>query len=298
MVADFDGEVVIYSTKYSCPHCELSFEELTPRLFSFNNPYGACPHCTGLGFTQRIDPKLLIRDENMTLREGGIKANGWYIDTSRMARNEFKALADAYGFSLDVPIKDLPESALNVIFYGTEGDPIEIEALKEVFEQYTDKRSYCKVGSVKTNIGHLEGCAAMASLIKVVLMLQNKMIPKSLHLNQVNPVLNVKNSPFEFVNESTEWKRLEENIPLRAGISSFGIGGTNSHVLVEEFCPDIENKDKIKLDQKKSFFILSARTQKSLNLALENWKSNINNGNLDTYKLEDISNVLMKSRWG
>ena len=65
---------------------------------------------------------------------------------------------------------------------------------------------------------------------------------------------------------------------------------------MEEFCPDIENKDKIKLDQKKSFFILSARTQKSLNLALENWKSNINNGNLDTYKLEDISNVLMKSR--
>ena len=127
VVADFDGEVVIYSTKYACPHCELSFEELTPRLFSFNNPYGACPHCTGLGFTQRIDPKLLIRDENMTLREGGIKANGWYIDTSRMARNEFKALADAYGFSLDVPIKDLPESALNVIFYGTEGAPIEIE---------------------------------------------------------------------------------------------------------------------------------------------------------------------------
>ena len=127
VVADFDGEDVIYSTKYACPHCELSFEELTPRLFSFNNPYGACPHCTGLGFTQRIDPKLLIRDENMTLREGGIKANGWYIDTSRMARNEFKALADAYGFSLDTPIKDLPESALNVIFYGTEGAPIEIE---------------------------------------------------------------------------------------------------------------------------------------------------------------------------
>ena len=127
ILADFDGDEIIYSTKYACPHCELSFEELTPRLFSFNNPYGACPHCTGLGFTQKIDPQLLIRDENMTLREGGIKANGWYIDTSRMARNEFKALADAYGFSLDTPIKDLPESALNVIFYGTEGAPIEVE---------------------------------------------------------------------------------------------------------------------------------------------------------------------------
>ena len=127
ILVDFDGEEIIYSTKYACPHCELSFEELTPRLFSFNNPYGACPHCTGLGFTQKIDPQLLIRDENMTLREGGIKANGWYIDTSRMARNEFKALADAYGFSLDTPIKDLSKSALNVIFYGTEGAPIEVE---------------------------------------------------------------------------------------------------------------------------------------------------------------------------
>ena len=127
ILADFDGEEVVYSTKYACPHCELSFEELTPRLFSFNNPYGACPHCTGLGFTQKIDPKLLIRDENLTLREGGIKANGWYIDTSKMTRNEFKALAEAYDFSLDTPIKDLSESALNVIFYGTEGAPIEVE---------------------------------------------------------------------------------------------------------------------------------------------------------------------------
>ena len=127
VIVDFDGEEVIYSTKYACPHCELSFEELTPRLFSFNNPYGACPHCTGLGFTQKIDPQLLIRDENLSLREGGIKANGWYIDTSRMARNEFKALADEYGFSLDTPVKDLSKSALNVIFYGTEGAPIAVE---------------------------------------------------------------------------------------------------------------------------------------------------------------------------
>ena len=127
ILADFDGEEVLYSTNYACPHCELSFEELSPRLFSFNNPYGACPHCTGLGFTQRIDPKLLIRDENLSLREGGIKANGWYIDTSKITRNEFVALGKAYNFSLDTPIKDLPQSALDVIFYGTEGAPIEVE---------------------------------------------------------------------------------------------------------------------------------------------------------------------------
>ena len=127
ILADFDGEEVLYSTNYACPHCELSFEELSPRLFSFNNPYGACPHCTGLGFTQKIDPKLLIRDENLSLREGGIKASGWYIDTSKITRNEFVALGKAYNFSLDTPIKDLPQSALDVIFYGTEGAPIEVE---------------------------------------------------------------------------------------------------------------------------------------------------------------------------
>ncbi len=133
IVADFDGEVVMYSTKYACPNCELSFEELTPRLFSFNNPYGACSKCTGLGFTQEIDPQLLIRDENLTLRQGGIKANGWYIDTSSMARNEFVALSKTYGFSLDTPVKDLPKEVLNIIFYGTEGDRIPVEYNSRAF---------------------------------------------------------------------------------------------------------------------------------------------------------------------
>lgn len=127
VVADYDGDDVMYSTKYACPDCELSFEELTPRLFSFNNPYGACPHCTGLGFTQEIDPELLIHDRNLSLREGGIKASGWFIDTSKMVSNEFKALAKAYGFSLDTPVKDLPEKVLNLIFYGNDGDRIPME---------------------------------------------------------------------------------------------------------------------------------------------------------------------------
>lgn len=127
VVADFDGEVVMYSTKYACPDCELSFEELTPRLFSFNNPYGACPACTGLGFTQEIDPDLLIKDRNLSLRQGGIKASGWYIDTSRMTDMQFRALADAYGFSIDTPIKDLPDWALNMVLYGNDGDRIPME---------------------------------------------------------------------------------------------------------------------------------------------------------------------------
>ena len=127
VVADYDGEEVLYSTKYACPDCEISIEELTPRLFSFNNPYGACPVCAGLGFTNEIDVKKLIADPNATLREGGIRASGWYIDTGKMTQMQFRALSKEYGFSLDVPVKDLPQSVLDLIFYGNGGDKIPME---------------------------------------------------------------------------------------------------------------------------------------------------------------------------
>lgn len=127
IVADFDGDEVLYSTKYACPDCELSFEELTPRLFSFNNPYGACPKCTGLGFTSEIDTDLLVTDWNKTLRQGAIKASGWMIDTGKMTDMQFKALSKAYGFSMDVPVKDLPKEILNLLFYGNDGDKIPMQ---------------------------------------------------------------------------------------------------------------------------------------------------------------------------
>lgn len=127
VVADFDGEEVLYSTLYACPDCEISIEELTPRLFSFNNPYGACPVCAGLGFTNEIDTSRLIADPNASLRQGGIRASGWYIDTGKMSQMQFRALSKAYGFSLDTPVKDLPEWVLNLIFYGNGGDKIPME---------------------------------------------------------------------------------------------------------------------------------------------------------------------------
>jgi excinuclease ABC subunit A len=136
VIADFDGEEVLYSTKYACPDCEISFEELTPRLFSFNNPYGACPKCTGLGFTSEIDTDLLVTDWNRTLREGAIKASGWMIDTGKMTEMQFKALSKAYGFSLDVPVKDLPKDILNLIFYGNEGDKIPMQYNNARFSGY------------------------------------------------------------------------------------------------------------------------------------------------------------------
>lgn len=134
VIADFDGEEVLYSTKYACPDCELSFEELSPRLFSFNNPYGACPECGGLGFRNEIDTNLLVTDWNKSLRQGAIKVSGW--DAGHMSAMQFKALADAYGFSVDTPIKDLPKNILNIIFYGNDGDRIPMEYNSRTFSGF------------------------------------------------------------------------------------------------------------------------------------------------------------------
>jgi len=106
----------LFSQNFACPDCGISFEELTARMFSFNNPFGACPACTGLGYSQYIDEKLMIKDENMTLREGGLlplnnNSKGWYF-------RHIEAISEAHGFSLDVPIKDLPRWVLDEIFYG------------------------------------------------------------------------------------------------------------------------------------------------------------------------------------
>lgn len=134
VIADFDGEEVLYSTKYACPDCELSFEELTPRLFSFNNPYGACPECGGLGFRNEIDTNLLINDWNKSLRQGAIKVSGW--DAGHMSEMQFKALSQAYDFSIDTPIKDLPKNILDIIFYGNDGDRIPMEYNSRTFSGF------------------------------------------------------------------------------------------------------------------------------------------------------------------
>lgn len=139
VVADFDGDEVLYSTKYSCPNCDLSFEELTPRLFSFNNPYGACPECAGLGFRNEIDVNLLVNDWNKSLADGAIKVSGW--DAGHMSQMQFKALSDAYGFSLHTPLKDLPQNIIDIIFYGNDGDRIPMEYHSRTFSGFY-KASY------------------------------------------------------------------------------------------------------------------------------------------------------------
>ncbi len=127
-----NGERVLHSTKYSCPDCDISIEELAPRLFSFNNPYGACPECHGLGFNNVIDVNKIVKDWNLSLRKGAINVSGWNLDSSNISLGMLEAIAKKHGFSLDTPVKDLPDSALKVIFYGDD-TPIEMEYKSKTF---------------------------------------------------------------------------------------------------------------------------------------------------------------------
>ncbi len=121
------GEELTFSQNYACPDHGFSMDELTPRMFSFNNPFGACPKCTGIGIFMSIDPDLVLADENLTLREGAIRASGWnYLDGGTIAQMYYEGLANHYGFSLDVPWKELPEEAKRIVLYGNNGEKIKM----------------------------------------------------------------------------------------------------------------------------------------------------------------------------
>ena len=115
-------EELHFSQNYACPEHGISIEELNPRMFSFNNPYGACKHCTGLGFYMSIDEDLIIPDRNLSISENAVKASGWNYAPGTMAQMYMDGLANHYGFSVDVPVKDLPEHALNLVLYGSNGE--------------------------------------------------------------------------------------------------------------------------------------------------------------------------------
>ncbi|MBR5900505.1 MAG: excinuclease ABC subunit UvrA [Clostridia bacterium] len=127
------GESLSFSTKYACPDCEISIEEIEPRLFSFNNPFGACPDCHGIGYKNVIDPSLVVKDVNKSLREGAMTVSGWNLDSGKMAEMNFTSLANYYGFSLDVPVKDLPKEIVDMLLYGNGGERIKMEYSTKTF---------------------------------------------------------------------------------------------------------------------------------------------------------------------
>lgn len=129
VIADMlDKGEVTFSQNYACPDCGISIEELTPRMFSFNNPYGACPTCSGLGMRLEIDPDLILPNKNLSIRQGAIKASGYNTtDENSIGQMYFRALAKKYDFSLDVPIKELPKEAIDLILYGNGKEKLELE---------------------------------------------------------------------------------------------------------------------------------------------------------------------------
>lgn len=118
LVNVIDGEDMLFSQNYACPEHGISIDELTPRMFSFNNPFGACPKCTGLGVFMRVDPELIIPDRSKSIAKGGVKGSGWAMEGSTIATMYFEALAEKFNFSLDTPIDELPEGVVDVILYG------------------------------------------------------------------------------------------------------------------------------------------------------------------------------------
>ena len=128
VVADLMGKgELLFSQNYACPDCGVSMEELTPRLFSFNNPYGACPKCDGLGMKLEIDPDRIVPNRKLSINQGAIKASGYStLDETSMARMYFNALSERYGFSLDTPFEELSEEAQNLILYGNNGEKLEL----------------------------------------------------------------------------------------------------------------------------------------------------------------------------
>ncbi|MDR3478494.1 MAG: beta-ketoacyl synthase N-terminal-like domain-containing protein [Gammaproteobacteria bacterium] len=159
---------------------------------------------------------------------------------------------------------------------GTElGDPIEIEGLKQAFKTLlaerhldTNPSNFCGIGSVKTNIGHLEPASGIAGMIKVLLAMQHGKIPGNLHFNEQNPFIDLTNSPFYIVQQTQEWSRLKDanhnDIPRRAGVSSFGFGGTNAHVVLEESRIPSNTDQSAKMHKPHYLITLSAKTTESL----------------------------------
>ncbi|MDY3861156.1 MAG: excinuclease ABC subunit UvrA [Ruminococcus sp.] len=117
-----DGEDLTFSQNYACPDHGVSINELSPRMFSFNNPFGACPKCTGLGVFMKVDPNLVIPNKELSINQGGIKASGWAMEGNTIAAMYFEALSKKYGFSLDEPICNLSDEIIDILLYGTKGE--------------------------------------------------------------------------------------------------------------------------------------------------------------------------------
>ena len=125
------SECMTFSQNFACPEHGISIGDLSPRLFSFNNPQGACEKCTGLGTFMRVDEERILPNRNLSIRQGAIKASGWYYAEGSVSEMYYLGLGKKYGFTLDTPIKEMSTEAVNAILYGTNGEKIEMHRTNE-----------------------------------------------------------------------------------------------------------------------------------------------------------------------
>lgn len=190
-----------------------------------------------------------------------------------------------------------PETINYIEAHGTAtpvGDPIEVAALTQVFSSKTNKKGFCAIGSVKTNVGHLSAASGIAGLIKTVLALKYKQIPPSLHFKTPNPKIDFKNSPFYVNTKLAKWER--NGSPRRAGVSSFGFGGTNAHVILEEWEPEERQRATGNGQQGKQLLLLSAKTPTALETATINLANHFKKN--PELNLADVAYTLSVGRKG
>lgn len=174
------------------------------------------------------------------------------------------------------------------------GDPIEVESLTRAFREYTDKRGCCRIGSVKSNIGHLEAAAGVAGVIKVLLMMQHHRVPKTLNVTELNPIIDFKETPFEVALEPGVWEPTEGEDLLHAGVSSFGFGGANSHVLLEQYPSDAFPADETYEEEYP--FVLSARSSQSMEALIAEWKTFVQSDQWNQISFRDICLTTLSGR--
>ena len=131
VVVESEGKSEMFSTNYACPDCGWTLEEVSPRLFSFNAPYGACPNCLGLGYTMDIDEAIVLKNSNLSISEGAFNLTGWKYENGSMAKSYLDALAEKYDIDVNVPVKDLPKKKVDIILYGTGEEKIDVELENE-----------------------------------------------------------------------------------------------------------------------------------------------------------------------
>jgi acyl transferase domain-containing protein/SAM-dependent methyltransferase/acyl carrier protein len=243
----------------------------------------------GLVVLRRLDDALEDRDSIWAVvravainNDGGSKSafTAPSVDGQAEVIVEAQAMADVS-----------PETISYVEAHGTAtslGDPIEIAALTKAFRSRTSKKSFCAIGSVKTNIGHLDAAAGAAGLIKTALALKHQEIPASLHFKDPNPRIAFGDTPFYVNTTLSKWVRNET--PLRAGVSSFGLGGTNAHVILEE-APQTEQRPD---DQSPKLLVLSARSAEGLERATANLVNHLNEAS--DINLGDVAYTLQVGR--